>query len=405
MDGLRNVEYLPEPNEPRVVSAVDPSIAGYEDEWRSGVTGWLPSIVRPIGQTYRPFAIFSRAFALALFASLLVIVWRFEWLIIELPPPKSEWAFDDTGIRELQEIGLDGSGVNVCMVDTGIDFTHDAFEGLTIVFKDFVGGSSSPVEYGAIAHGTLMAGILLGQNHQLGAAPSVNFAMVAALREDANGMNTGEESIVADAIRWCHEVFDADIISLSLGGMHQNEQEVESRSVSATRQVTDKGVYVVAAAGNDGGVDDDGDVSSPGNVPRVITVGAHDRLGNVWVNSSIGNQTLSDGSSREHPHLKPEIIAPGVQIVSTGEQNAWYSSSGTSDSTVFVTGVLALILQEHPQFKHTSTSNGQCIDAVKMALMRSTANDGVAPQHDSKSGYGVLNAAKWLEEVGKISSC
>ncbi len=405
MDELRSVEYLPEPNEPRVVSAVDPSVSGFEDEWRSEVTGWFPAIAQPIKRVSQPYFLVSRSIALAFFAAIVVLVWRFEWLIIELPLPDSEWAFEDSGIRDLQAMGLDGTGVHVCMVDTGIDLSHSAFNGRTIVFKDYVGGSSSPVEYGAIAHGTLMAGILLSQEHQIGVATNVTFAMVATLQEDENGMNTGDESLVADAIRWCDQVFDADIISLSLGGMTPKEGETESKSVSATRQVTDKGIFVVAAAGNDGGPSDDGDVSSPGNIPRVITVGAHDRFGEVWSNSSIGNVSLNLDESRQHPNMKPEILAPGVQIISAGEQNAWYSSSGTSDSTVFVAGALALILQEYPQLKPSSNSNGSCIDAVKEALMDSTSTQNAAPKHDSKEGYGVLNAVMWYQEVGKIVNC
>ena len=60
------------------------------------------------------------------------------------------------------------------------------------------------------------------------------------------------------------------------------------------------------------------------------------------------------GEQRVHPNMKPEIIAQ-VSIVSTGSDGQWYSSSGTSDSTVFVTGALALILQDQPQLRPSST--------------------------------------------------
>ena len=405
MDELRNVEYLPEPHDPRVVSAVDPSIEGYDDQWRSSVTGWFPRIARPFPRIRRPFNLVSKGIMASLIVILMLFIWRYEWFIIEIPPPTSEWAYDDNGIRDLQEVGLNGSGIRVCMVDTGIDLTHDAFDGVSIVFKDLIQGSSTPQEYGAIAHGTLMSGILIAQNVQLGVAPSIDFAMVVALQEDENGKNTGEESVVADAIRWCDSTFNADIISLSLGGMEQNRDGLESETVSATRQVTDKGIFVVAAAGNDGGVDDDGDVSSPGTVDRVITVGAHDRFGRVWSNSSIGKISNSDGDLRVDPHKKPEILAPGVQVVSTGENNAWYSSSGTSDSTVFVSGTLALLLQEFPQFRASSATNGDCIDTVKRALMQSTMNNDGEVTHDLKSGYGMLDAMKWYEELEKNSAC
>ena len=102
------------------------------------------------------------------------------------------------------------------MVDTGIDLSHDAFQNVDVVFKDFRGTSQTPVDYGLIAHGTLMAGILVAQDHQIGAAPGITLGIAAALGADENGENSGEESVVAEAIRWCHDTFEADIISLSL---------------------------------------------------------------------------------------------------------------------------------------------------------------------------------------------
>ena len=104
------------------------------------------------------------------------------------------------------------------------------------------------------------------------------------------------------------------------------------------------GVYVVSAAGNDGGSDDDGRVASPSNVREVISVGALDEDGDVWSGSSLGSPEENDGINRSNPHFKPEISAPGVNIISTAAGDGYYSSTGTSDATVFVSGILALIL-------------------------------------------------------------
>ena len=68
-----------------------------------------------------------------------------------------------------------------------------------------------------------MAGLLLSQDTtQLGSAPSVSFAMVAALGDNGDGENTGLDSGVADAIRWCQFEFHADI-ALSLGGSEESD--------------------------------------------------------------------------------------------------------------------------------------------------------------------------------------
>ena len=246
-----------------------------------------------------------------------------------------------------------------------------------------------------------MAGILLSNDFQPGIAPEVTLGMAAAL--SANGENnTGSETRVADAIRWCIFDFGADIISLSLGGAQDQSASREGPAVSATRQAIDAGIFVVAAAGNDGGSGDDGFVSAPGNVNLVITVGASDREGNVWSQSSMGESVDKDGNVRVYPNQKPELVAPGVDILSTGADNQWYTSSGTSDATVFVAGALALILEAHPELKTNAQSTTACIELVKRALVDSMNSDS---QHDSKQGYGQLKASAWLGQFSDEITC
>ncbi|MED6338017.1 MAG: hypothetical protein VYC12_03210, partial [Candidatus Thermoplasmatota archaeon] len=76
---------------------------------------------------------------------------------------------------------------------------------------------------------------------------------------------------------------------------------------------------------------------------------------------------------------------------------------GTSDATVFVTAALALILEDQPNLKPNSESDGSCIDAVKESLRLSTESNGQT--HDNKSGYGELNAGNWLTEVRNLPIC
>lgn len=405
MDGLEKVDLLPEPSDRRILSVVDPSTSGYHDEWRAEVTGWAPHYAEPLAKvrTARIFA--SKVVLFALFSVFLLVIWQSGLLFIELPPPTSEWAYETTEIRQLQQQGLDGEGVRVCMVDTGFDTSHPSFEGVQVTFKDMVGDSSQAVDYGSIGHGTMMAGLLISQSHQIGAATNITFAMVAALSGNSAGENSGDEQIVADAIRWCHLTFEADIISLSLGGQQKTDSGHSSPSSSAARMALDSGVFIVAAAGNDGGIDDDGFVSAPANVARVIAVGASTKDGQIWTNSSTGSQLNETENPRQNPNLKPEIVAPGHLVISTGDEGNWYSSSGTSVSTVFVTGALALILQSQPYLKANETSNGSCIDTVKIALMNSAQQNESLPQHDPRWGYGELRAESWLQEIISNPQC
>ena len=403
MSRLDSVELLPEPDDERILSAIDPSVVGFQDEWRSEVTGWAPMLAKPIHRVRGRRFLYTNLTLFAILASLMLWVLQSGYMFIELPPPKSEWAIEQAGFDDEILDGLTGKGVRVCIVDTGIDISHSAFEGFQVIFNDMISNSASPVDYGAIAHGTLMAGILISQSHQMGIATGITLGVVAALDDDGSGMNTAGEQTISDAIEWCIEDFSADIISLSLGGSQTDSMTREGPSVSSTRKALDRGIFVVAAAGNDGGIGDDGRVSVPSNVPLAISVGASSEGGDLWINSSNGNQMTFDGELRSHPNQKPEIIAPGVEIISTGTEDSWYSSSGTSDSTVFVTGALALILEDQPQLRPSATLGSSCIGEVKQSL-RASASDSIY-QHDDALGYGNLDAGAWLEEVRKIPNC
>jgi subtilisin family serine protease len=400
---LDSVELLPEPDDDRILSAIDPSVVGFQDEWRSEVTGWAPMVAKPIHRVRGRRFLFTNLALFAILASLMLWVWQSGYMFIDIPPPKSEWAIEQAGFNDDVLDGLTGKGVRVCIVDTGIDISHSAFEGFQVVFNDMISNSASPVDYGVIAHGTLMAGILISQSHQMGVASGITLGVVAALDDDGTGMNTAGEQTISDAIEWCIEQFSADIISLSLGGTQSDSMTREGPSVSSTRKALDRGIFVVAAAGNDGGNGDDGRVSVPSNVPLAISVGASSQGGDLWDNSSKGNQVTFDGEQRLHPNQKPEIIAPGVGIISTGAEDSWFSSSGTSDSTVFVTGALALILEDQPQLRSSVTQDSSCIGEVKQSL-RLSASDSIY-QHDDSLGYGNLDAGAWLEEVRKMPNC
>ena len=118
-------------------------------------------------------------------------------------------------------------------------------------------------------------------------------------------------------------------------------------TVSSVQDALEAGVFVVAAAGNQG--ENSSDVSTPASIKQVIAVGAVDRGGIVWEDTSKGAISM-DGEIREDPHKKPEISAPGMNVISTNDPEfsiPYASSSGTSVSTVFVVGSLALILEKH----------------------------------------------------------
>lgn len=295
---------------------------------------------------------------------------------------RSEWAFAMTGARQLYSMGLTGGGITVCLVDSGIDMLHPDFSHLHLIaWKDLVNQRLDP--YDDRGHGTAMAGLVFADGSIRGVAPGANIIAVKAI--DQNGV--GSPQNVADGIRYCVDPFGngiggADIISLSLGSNSANF--FDAAVYNAVAWAVAKGVFVVVAAGNDGGASDNFDVATAGQVPLAISVGAVDVNGVRAPFSSIGLNV-----NRTDPNLKPEIAAPGVQIVSTAPGAHYLTVSGTSPATAIVAGVIALILQAKPTLRPAGTIGNILVFKTAMMLGALKASGQVSP-HDPWYGYGII---------------
>ena len=403
MRSLEDLDLLPEPEDHRILTAIDQSAPGYSGA-DYGLTDQEARELRwPIGPMKK---ILWPNGALIFSVSTVILIATWPWISALLIPilPDSEWAYEDTGIRQLQKEGFLGQGVHVCIIDTGIDMEHPDFSHQELIgFRDFVENKHDSVrDVGDDSHGTLMSGLLISNGTFLGTAPEVDLSVALAL-DDEGSSGSGER--VAQAIRWCRITQRVDIISLSLGGQ-PSDFSSNSQTNIAVQEALDSGIFVVAAAGNTGLDLDINDVSQPSSLPGVISVGAISKSGYVWGSSAFGSSIdpYSD-TIREYPNQKPEVIAPGVNIFSTASSSLsspYAYSSGTSDSTVFVTGALALIIQ---QFGDEIAGADDIIDEdemmkVKQSLATSSDRNNFENNvHDSHSGYGSLNAVKWSQEV------
>ena len=405
MRSLENLDLLPEPEDHRILTTIDNQALGYPGG-DYGLTDEEAKQLRwPLGPM-RKSETPTGAIFFSLLTLLLIAGW--PWVNSYLIPilPDSEWAYEDTGIRQLQSDGYFGQGVHVCIVDTGIDMNHPDFSHQQLLgFRDFVGGNHELVrDVGESSHGTLMAGILISNGTFRGVAPEVGLSVALAL--DSEG-TSGSTDRVAQAIRWCRITQKVDIISLSLGGSPSDfTSNIDSQTNLAVQEALDSGIFVVAAAGNTGLDLDINDVSQPSSLPGVISVGAISKSGNVWGSSAFGSSIDPvTGDERDFPNQKPEVVAPGVNIFSTASStlsSPYAYSSGTSDSTVFVSGALALILQ---QCRDSIEGSDGYIDEdemrlVKHALARSSDRSNFeSANHNSHSGYGTLDLVKWSQEI------
>ena len=326
-------------------------------------------------------------------------------------PPSAllTWESEYRSLTGLDTVQGDGEGVILCIVDSGIDMGHPDFKNLELAgWLDAIDGATQP--YDDEGHGTAMAGIVVAQDGLEGNAPGVSLLVAKAIGEEG----TGDDVQIAEAVDWCVDN-QADIISLSLGG----DQGFGSGFLSSdaleesVEDAIDEGVFVVAAAGNDG-EDDDGDVESPGSVEDVICVGGITRTGSIWTGSSEGDNNGRIWPNpilpRDDPDKKPEIVAPAheVPILMAGgmDNGAWWGwSSGTSAATAWVSGALAIVLEANPEMQREGDSGGpSAVAQMKSVIMQNSQMQEGQSEHDDHYGYGHLRGDLWVQALGNEST-
>lgn len=275
------------------------------------------------------------------------------------------------------DTGLDGTGVDVCVIDTGVDPGHEQLDdGKVKGFRDFVNGRTDP--YDDHDHGTHVAATVAGD----GVGASSNAARYAGVAPGAgiyaakvlNSAGSGTLAQVVAGIEWCADETPAQVLSMSLGTSAASDG-LDGLSQAVNNAVA-AGKVVVVAAGNSG--DGPQTVGSPGAARDALTVGAASKIG-----PGLHLAPFSSRGPNLAGVLKPEVVAPGVSIVSAdaGTTSGYFAASGTSMATPFVAGVVALALQRDSTLDPA---------AVK-SLVTGTARDAGAPGPDNAWGHGLLD--------------
>ncbi|HLD62275.1 MAG TPA: S8 family serine peptidase, partial [Candidatus Norongarragalinales archaeon] len=239
-------------------------------------------------------------------------------------------------------LGFKGNGVRIAILDTGINSTHPMLAGRIIQAQDFTNDNTTEDLNG---HGTHVAGIAAGSNASggtyNGVAPEALLLNAKVL--DANGEGSTETLLAG--ISWALDPDGnpatndgARILSFSLGATDGSYDPAVAAALDAAIA---QGVVVIAASGNCGpcGNCPFTGVTFPGSFDKAITVGAVDKTKFLACFTGIGSFNGYAG--------KPEVLAPGVSIFSS-VPDGYAAFSGTSMSTPFVSGAVALLLQAHP---------------------------------------------------------
>ncbi len=307
------------------------------------------------------------------------------------------------GIRDNQQWVLDmlnaetawsvtrGSGVTVAVIDSGVDPDVSDLEGSVITGPDYTGVNTSSASQNWGVHGTWMASLIAGHGHDgglsgvIGIAPEARILSIRAI-PDRSDPHYGKyerepETVIqqslANGIAYA-VAHGARVISMSIGysapsGTVRNELQ----------KAYDRGVVVIASAGNSGGPaaghGGEAPESFPANYPGVISVGAVKPSGAVAGFSS--------------DNLSVQVAAPGVSVPAQGRDGQYWWVSGTSPACALVAGVAALIESRYP---------GLAPDLVATALT-STTTDRPAAGYDSQVGFGIVDAAAALAKAGELA--
>jgi subtilisin family serine protease len=239
--------------------------------------------------------------------------------------------------------GLDGTGVDVAVLDTGVDDGHPALAGQVTAQANF---SDEPSAADGNGHGTHVASLVAGtgagsDGARQGIAPGADLLAGKVLGDNAEGraswLIAGMEWAVAQG---------ADVVNLSLGGapVPTDDPLVESLE----RLTAETGTLFVVAAGNRGGLGTAPfTIETPGSAPSALTVGAVSA-------TDVQAFFSSEGPTLAGYRLKPDVTAPGVDILGARagarDSDLYWPMSGTSQATPIVAGAAALLMQQHPDW-------------------------------------------------------
>jgi subtilisin family serine protease len=293
-------------------------------------------------------------------------------------------------VPQLHDLGYDGSGVLVAMLDAGFNnLQHEALTHLNILHTwDFVNGDSivsdEPGQMGSGYHGTYTLSALAGfqENDLIGPAFGADFVLAKTENTDYE-RNIEEDHWVAGA-EWADSL-GADIISSSLGYLDFDPgqvsytwQDMDGNTAVSTIGAdiaASRGILVVNSAGNEGPASPpQNSIIAPSDGDSVMAIGAVSSSGNRASFSSMG--PTADG------RIKPDVMARGVSTscASASNPTGYITANGTSLSCPLVAGAAALVLQANPTW-----TNMQILEAL-----RNTADNASTP--DNAYGWGIINA-------------
>lgn len=286
---------------------------------------------------------------------------------------------------QINNQNITGTGETICILDTGINYTHESLGGCTgdeflsgncnkVTGYDYVNSDADP--YDDHGHGTHVAGIAAAKGTIVGVAPDAKIAMIKVC-DSAGSCSTSD---IISGLEWCisnKTTFNISAISMSFGDGGQYTSiscPTDYADVSALAAAYAAGLFLVASSGNNGYISG---VSYPACNENVTSAGA---------------TTKSDGITYNRGGDVLTILAPGVDIISTYYNGGTATMSGTSMSAPHIAGAAAIVQQ------YSRANSGVLTPQEVRIVLNNTGKD----IYDSASG-GTYSRISVYEAVKSLT--
>jgi len=297
-------------------------------------------------------------------------------------------------IPAAHDMGYDGSGVYICLMDAGFNnLAHEVFDSLRLVATwDFVNGDPDVGDggMGNGSHGTITLSVISGYKPGQLIGTAFRSHYLLAKTENTDTETPAEEDFWIAAAEWADSIgvdvtstslvyleFDAPFTSYTWQDMNGNT----ARITKGADLAVSKGIVVFNSAGNNGMNETRNTLAAPADGDSVITIGSVTSTGSRSSFSSVGPTV--DG------RIKPDLMAVGssTYAAAPGGRTFYTTASGTSLACPIGAGIAAFMLQKNPDLTPMQVRE----------ILKSTASNSATP--DRLMGWGIMNAVAALNNV------
>jgi subtilisin family serine protease len=295
--------------------------------------------------------------------------------------------------------GITGQGVRVGILDSGIDFSHPNLKDLVIAHRDFTADGFTDDRNG---HGTHVAGTIAGNSEggtAIGVAPNSKL-IIAKIFDDKGSTNL---STILSAMQWmlkAHAPDQPDQLAQVVNNSWGTNIPFILAFADSVRSWRRFGIFPSFAAGNSG--PRPVSVGAPGSYSFSFAIGAVDENSAITSFSSRGPSIWLPRWDAEKPRwfqgwwpkllIKPEVSAPGHNVLSSVPGGELKRFSGTSMATPHVTGVIALLLEANPYLS---------VEEIEQILTHTAISQG-PEENNNVYGHGVVRADVAVDQALSI---